>query len=84
MPALRRGDVIVFLALWMRKRGIPHNVGDAARHDELGTVANQLQRGGEVTHLQSGESVVDDTGVVHLHVTCYPEGDKESTVHHHQ
>lgn len=72
VPVLRRGNVVVLLALGVRKRGVPHDVGDSPGHDELRPVADELQRGGEVAQLQRGEAVVDDAGIVHLRLTRSP------------
>lgn len=66
MSHLRRGNVVVLFALQVTQNGGSHNVRDAARHDELRAVAHELERGGEVAHLQGGEAVVNDARIVHL------------------
>ena len=66
MSHLRRGNVVVLFALQMTQNGGSHNVRDAARHDELRTVAHELERGGQIAHLQGGEAVVNDARIVHL------------------
>ena len=66
MPHLSRGNVVVLFALQVIQNGGSHNIRDAARHHELRAIAHELERRGQIAHLQGGEPVVDDTRVVHL------------------